>query len=88
VVGQGRGRVGALTTDADRPSREPDIDRERVGLCADCRWARRVPSQRGAVFFLCRRSETDAAFPRYPRLPRLSCEGYERARTGARDEGS
>ena len=40
---------------------------------------RRVPSARGAVFFLCRRAESDPAFPRYPRLPRLSCPGYDGA---------
>ncbi|HEY7140026.1 MAG TPA: hypothetical protein VIE44_08020 [Methylomirabilota bacterium] len=36
-----------------------------------------MPSARGSVFFLCRRAETDPAFPRYPRLPRLSCPGYD-----------
>jgi hypothetical protein len=53
------------------------MDRRQVGLCWDCRWARRVTSGRGAVFFLCRRAETEPAYPRYPRLPRLSCAGYE-----------
>jgi len=52
----------------------------RAGLCADCRWARRVPSARGSVFFLCRRAETDPAYPRYPRLPRLACSGYDPGR--------
>jgi hypothetical protein len=37
-----------------------------------------VTSARGSVFVLCRRAETDPAFPRYPRLPRLACPGYER----------
>jgi hypothetical protein len=31
------------------------------------------------VFWLCRRSETDPAFPRYPALPVLACTGYEPA---------
>ncbi len=72
-------------TDRERPARAPASsaggpvvdDRVRAGLCADCRWARRVPSARGSVFFLCRRAETDPAYPRYPRLPRLSCPGYD-----------
>jgi hypothetical protein len=51
--------------------------RERVGLCWDCRWARRVATARGATFFLCRRAETDPAYPKYPPLPRLRCAGYE-----------
>ena len=76
--------VGALTT-AERPPRDPpgspvEADRARAGLCADCRWARRVPNARGSVFFLCRRAETDPAFPRYPRLPVLACPGYDRVR--------
>ena len=51
-------------------------DRVRVGLCSDCRWARRVTSGRGALFFLCRRAETDAGYAKYPPLPRLVCAGY------------
>jgi hypothetical protein len=38
---------------------------------------RRVASARGSVFLLCRRADTDPAYPRYPRLPRLACPGYE-----------
>ncbi|HTA12762.1 MAG TPA: hypothetical protein VK765_05005 [Solirubrobacteraceae bacterium] len=33
---------------------------------------------RGSTFSLCRRSREDPGFPRYPRLPVLSCPGYER----------
>jgi ADP-ribose pyrophosphatase len=49
----------------------------RVGLCWDCRWARRVTSGRGSVFFLCRRAEADSTYPKYPPLPRWRCAGYE-----------
>jgi hypothetical protein len=49
----------------------------RVGLCARCRFMRRMKSDRGATFYLCERSATDAAFPKYPRLPVLECSGYE-----------
>jgi hypothetical protein len=55
-----------------------DRERGREGDCADCGWALRVTSARGSVFVLCRRAETDPAFPCYPRLPRLACPGYER----------
>ena len=54
--------------------REPD-----PGLCGECRHARIVISARGSRFVLCERSRTDPAFPRYPRLPVLSCAGFERA---------
>lgn len=49
-----------------------------AGLCARCRWMRRITSDRGSVFYLCRRSATDPAFPKYPRLPVLHCRGYEK----------
>jgi len=50
----------------------------RAGLCASCRFSRRVESERGAMFLLCEKSQTDPAFPKYPRLPVLECRGYER----------
>jgi len=49
-------------------------DRSR-GLCAACRFARVVTSRR-ARFTLCERSFEDARFPRYPRLPVLTCDGF------------
>jgi hypothetical protein len=49
----------------------------RVGLCAGCRFTRRIESDRGSIFYLCERSATDARFPKYPRLPVLQCAGYE-----------
>lgn len=52
-------------------------DRAKAGLCAECAQALRVVSGRGSVFWLCRRSSTDAAFPRYPRLPVLRCPGFD-----------
>jgi GrpB-like predicted nucleotidyltransferase (UPF0157 family) len=51
---------------------------ERAGLCTDCVHARRVESARSSVFFLCELSLTDSRFPKYPRLPILSCSGYAR----------
>lgn len=37
-----------------------------------------VESARGSRFYLCKRSETDGRFPKYPALPVLECAGYER----------
>jgi hypothetical protein len=65
---------------------------DRVGLCRTCRFGERVPSSRGAEFWMCRRSELEPAsmagppeappaaprFPKYPRLPMVDCLGYER----------
>ena len=49
-----------------------------VGLCANCRNVRRITSDRGSVFYLCELSKVDARFPKYPRLPVLSCAGYKK----------
>jgi hypothetical protein len=57
--------------------RDRDGERASVGLCRDCRFAKRIESGKGSRFFLCRRSESDPSYPRYPRLPVLSCSGYE-----------
>jgi hypothetical protein len=55
---------------------EMSAERKRAGLCADCKHARRVESDRGAVFYLCGLSTTDARFPKYPALPVIRCAGY------------
>lgn len=47
------------------------------GLCADCRFQREIQSDRGTVYIQCGKSFEDPRFPKYPRLPVLSCAGYE-----------
>lgn len=54
-----------------------------IGLCAVCRHVRIVQTRTGSRFFLCQRSYTDPAFPRYPRLPVLRCGGFEPTAEGA-----
>jgi hypothetical protein len=51
-------------------------DDDRVGLCARCEHARRVEAPR-ALYWMCRRSLTDARYEKYPRLPVLACPGFE-----------
>lgn len=58
---------------AERPS-------ENIGLCAHCQHLRRVHSERGATFYLCRRAAADPHYPKYPPLPVLTCLGYEPAK--------
>jgi len=48
-----------------------------VGLCASCLYGRRAQGRRGAIFWRCQRSVTDAAYPKYPPLPMLQCRGFE-----------
>jgi hypothetical protein len=54
-----------------------DKDERAAGLCASCIHARQIESERGSIFWMCKRSATDASFPKYPRLPVLECRGYE-----------
>ena len=49
---------------------------DRVGLCRTCAHAQRVPTP-GLLYWMCRRSLTEDAYPKYPRLPIRSCAGYE-----------
>jgi len=55
---------------------ENEENRAQAGLCADCRHARKLDSDRGSVFYLCEYSKVDPAFPKYPRLPVLICSAY------------
>jgi len=54
------------------------VAQARAGLCADCVHARSVESARGSIFLLCELSRSDPSFAKYPRLPVLSCAGYEK----------
>lgn len=56
----------------------PPAPAPHPGLCASCAHRQEVPNTRGSVFWLCRRSRTDPAYPRYPRLPVQECHGYKR----------
>jgi hypothetical protein len=59
----------------------------RIGLCSNCRFMRAIKSDRGAIFYLCRLSATNANFPKYPRLPVRQCPGYDPS-TGENREAS
>jgi hypothetical protein len=52
--------------------------RTAAGLCSDCVHARGIESNRKSIFTLCQLSLTDPRFPKYPRLPVLSCSGYNK----------
>ena len=47
-----------------------------AGLCESCRNVKVVETRTGSRFYLCRLSEVDARFPKYPRIPVLRCGGY------------
>jgi hypothetical protein len=54
----------------------------RAGLCADCRYARLVRSDRPSDFYLCTMHAANPYFPKYPRLPVTRCPGYEAKAAG------
>lgn len=56
-----------------------------AGLCEACANVRVVETRRGSRFYLCRLSEVDARFPKYPPLPVLRCAGYRPAGAGPGD---
>jgi hypothetical protein len=67
-------RYSVGVTDIATPaSTEPD-----AGLCATCLHVRRIEAPHGSVFYLCDLSFADARFPKYPRLPVVSCEGFKK----------
>lgn len=59
---------------------DPQLSTPPLGLCASCAHGRRLRAVR-AVYLRCARSDADASFPRYPRLPVVACRGWE-ARPG------
>jgi hypothetical protein len=58
-----------------------------VGLCSNCVHCRVIMARRSS-FYLCERSATDPAFPRYPRLPVRDCVGYEPRKEDEANRGS
>jgi hypothetical protein len=56
---------------------EMQQERARAGLCADCVHARRIESDRGAIFYLCELAAVDPSYRKYPVLPVLRCAGYQ-----------
>ena len=52
---------------------------DAVGLCRTCRWMRSIVNRRGSTFYRCGLADSDPRFPRYPALPVLKCNGYEKA---------
>jgi hypothetical protein len=56
------------------PGTRPDASNS--GLCADCIHARSITSDRGSQFVMCQLSLSDPKFPKYPRLPVLTCDGH------------
>ena len=59
----------------DRPPHR-QVPPVAAGLCEACAHVQVISTAKGSSFILCRRSHADPRFPRYPRLPVTSCEGF------------
>lgn len=46
-------------------------------LCERCRHVRVIVTPRGSRFLLCRLSQVNPAYPRYPAQPVYHCQGYD-----------
>ncbi len=59
----------------------PEDPRTRLGadpgLCWTCRHSKLNRTRRGTAYLRCTRAEWDDRLTRYPRLPVLSCVGYD-----------
>ena len=59
----------------------PDSARRKLGaapgLCGTCVHAKLNETQRGTAYLRCTRAAWDARLSRYPRLPVITCPGFE-----------
>jgi hypothetical protein len=53
-----------------------------TSLCQTCSRVREVVSGTGSRFLLCRLSQVEARFPKYPPQPVVGCDGYLEHRPG------
>jgi hypothetical protein len=53
------------------------VDRLPATLCNSCAHQRVVRSGRGSLFSMCLRHRDDPRYPKYPRIPVVSCPGHE-----------
>jgi uncharacterized protein (TIGR00290 family) len=74
-VGETVERDGFVFADV-LPTNAADQLTSHVGLCATCLNKSVIVSQRGSVFYRCMLSDSHPEFPRYPRLPVLTCSGW------------
>jgi hypothetical protein len=58
-----------------------------ASLCETCARMREVVTPKGSRFLLCRLSQTDPAYAKYPPQPVVRCDGYrKKEKTGGTTE--
>ena len=48
------------------------------GLCGSCRYRRPLRSAKATTYVMCERSVSETGYPKYPSLPVLLCNGYQK----------
>ena len=57
---------------------QPPVQRQPPpSLCERCRHVRVIENAKGSRFLLCRRSESEPAYPKYPPQPVVECRGFQ-----------
>ena len=59
-----------------------------TGLCDTCAHQKLIGNTRGSTFSLCRRSQIDPAYPKYPPIPVRRCAGHTPVELGAAVRGA
>ena len=57
-----------------------------IGLCETCTFHSLVTNSHGGEFHLCEKHETDHTFPKYPRLPVMTCRGWVSTKDAKKDK--
>jgi hypothetical protein len=75
-----------LSSNSKVNNTETNRDKDKLGLCAHCKFAQHIASSKGSTFLLCGLSKTDPRFPKYPRLPVVTCSGYQKSSAGTEQQ--
>lgn len=62
---------------ARKPLKDRSSDAWPKSLCNTCVFRKNVDLSNGARYTLCEYHLKDNSYPKYPRQPKISCEGYE-----------
>jgi hypothetical protein len=70
-----------MAQDGAMADQSPDSARRKLGaapgLCGTCVHAKLNETHRGTAYLRCTRAAWDDRLPRYPRLPVITCPGFE-----------
>lgn len=71
---------------SDDESQMTSRRRDEVGLCIECRHARRLVNAKGNEFFRCEKAREDDSLMAYPPLPVSACHAFAAGGAGGAGE--